>query len=400
MCWSGRGLRSDRARPSGFNCSARAVKVLQVITKGEIGGAQSHLLTLCCELRDRQGMEVEVAIGGSMPSPLASTLEASGIQVHHIPSLGNAATLAELVHAVRRMRDIVRDRSPDLLHAHSAMAGVVARLAGALARKPVVYTVHGFAFKAGNPWMRRTASFVVEWLLAPMTQRMVCVSEHERRLARLLPLPPRRITVIHNGIGQREVANNPRALRPAAAAPSIAMVARMAPPKRHDLLLQALAQLRSALGYEVPATFFGGGPQLAANQALAARLELQAVAFTGDVSDIPARLLNHSIFVLASDHEGLPISIIEAMQAGMAIVASDLPGIRELLPDATCARLVPPDASAWAQTLRQLVESAPLRSSLGQTARRRYEQHYTAQRMGLNVQATYEAALVRSPDHP
>lgn len=399
MCWSGRGLRSDRARPSGFNRSARAVKVLQVITKGEIGGAQSHLLTLCCELRDRQGMEVEVAIGGSMPSPLASTLEASGIQVHHIPSLGNAATLAELVHAVRRMRDIVRDRSPDLLHAHSAMAGVVARLAGALARKPVVYTVHGFAFKAGNPWMRRVAAFAAEWLLAPLARRMVCVSEHERRLARTLPLPSRRVMVVQNGI-EEVPASTDLATEQAGALPSIAMVARMAPPKRPDLLLHALAHLRDGLGYEAPATFFGGGPQLASHQALAHQIGLKAVVFTGDVDGISARLMEHAIFVLTSDHEGLPISVIEAMRAGMAIVASDLPGTRELLPDATQARLVPNDAAALAQALRQLVESPALRSSLGGAARQRYEQHYTAQRMGKEMVAIYQSVVSPSPNRP
>ena len=79
--------------------------------------------------------------------------------------------------------------------------------------------------------------------------------------------------------------------------------------------------------------------------------------------------MKHSIFVLTSDHEGLPISVIEAMRGGLAIVASDLPGMHELLPDATQARLVPNDATALALALRQLVESPALRTSLGRAAR-------------------------------
>ena len=73
-------------------------------------------------------------------------------------------------------------------------------------------------------------------------------------------------------------------------------------------------------------------------------------------------------------------------------VASDLPGMRELLPNATQARLVPNDATALALALRQLVESPALRTSLGRAARQRYEQHYTAERMGIEVMATYQSA--------
>ena len=163
MCWSARELHSDRTQGNGLARSPGAMKVLQVITKGEVGGAQSHVLTLCRELRDRQGIEVQVAIGGDcLQSPLACALNAAGIRVHSIPLLGNTAGVAGLAQAVGRLQDIVREQSPDLVHAHSAMAGVAARLAGARTRKPVIYTVHGFAFKAGNPWTRRVAAFAAE----------------------------------------------------------------------------------------------------------------------------------------------------------------------------------------------------------------------------------------------
>ena len=98
MCWSARELHSDRTQGNGLARSPGAMKVLQVITKGEVGGAQSHVLTLCRELRDRQGIEVQVAIGGDdgLQTPLACALNAAGIRVHSIPSLGNAAGVAAL----------------------------------------------------------------------------------------------------------------------------------------------------------------------------------------------------------------------------------------------------------------------------------------------------------------
>ena len=83
MCWIARELHSDRTQGNGLARSPGAMKVLQVITKGEVGGAQSHVLTLCRELRDRQGVEVQVAIGGDdgLETPLACALNAAGIRV-------------------------------------------------------------------------------------------------------------------------------------------------------------------------------------------------------------------------------------------------------------------------------------------------------------------------------
>lgn len=369
------------------------MNVLQVITKGEVGGAQSHVRTLCTVLQ-RRGLHVEVAIGGTRPEPLATDLQALGLPVHRIAALGNRLHPLPLWRATRDLLRIVRERRPDLLHAHSAMAGVAARIAGALAGVPVVYTVHGFAFKPGHPPLRRAIAWATECLLAPLTRRLVCVSAHEQALARALPLPRRCISVIVNGV--EDMPGTASALPGSTGHTdpvSAVMVARMAPPKRPDLLLRALARLRDVRGEELPASFLGSGPDLAAHRALAGQLGLKAVRFEGDVADVPAHLARHAIFVLMSDHEGLPISLIEAMRAGMAIVASDLPGVRELLPDTDCARHVPPEAGALADTLRQLIESPATRARLGAAARQRYELHYTAERMGGAVLALYADAL-------
>ncbi|MGN5480606.1 glycosyltransferase [Cupriavidus basilensis] len=74
------------------------------------------------------------------------------------------------------------------------------RVAGRLLNIPVIYTVHGFAFKPAAPWRQRMAARVTEWLLAPLTSRLICVAEGERELARALPLADARISVIRNGL--------------------------------------------------------------------------------------------------------------------------------------------------------------------------------------------------------
>jgi glycosyltransferase involved in cell wall biosynthesis len=361
-----------------------SVKVMQVITKGEAGGAQTHVLALCQALTGKACF-VAVIGGTDAATALGAGLDALGVPVHRLPQLSNSLSPWRVLAAVRALLRLVREHQPDMIHAHSAAAGVVTRIAGWMTGTPVIYTVHGFGFKTGAPMLQRSAAWLAEWALARFTNYMICVSEHERTLARRLPIASDRVSVISNA-----VADTPERANPGDSRLRIAMVARLARPKRPDLLLQALALLRDGLGHEVPASLIGGGPDLTAQRALGRQLNLRAVDFTGDVGDVPGRLAQHTIFVLMSDHEGLPISVIEAMRAGLAIVASDLPGVRELVLPGQHGLLVPNQADALASALAQLVASAQLRIRLGQAARQRYEALFDPSRMAQAVLAVYD----------
>ena len=379
------------AQPAAACVSAPAhpLKILQIITKGETGGAQTHVQVLCASLAAHAQVQLEIAVGGRDPSPpLERSLRALGLPVHRVAALSNSLAPWQLLQAVRALVHLVRQRQPHLLHAHSAGAGVVARLAGRLTGVPVVYTVHGFAFKAGAPWPRRLLAWGVESLCAPLTQHMVCVSEHERQLTRWLPLARQRCSTILNAVPDAAQ----RAMQPVSAAPTsvrLVLVARMAPPKRPDILLHALALLRTQHGLEPPTTIVGDGPHLAAHQALAQQLHLHHVVFMGERNDVAHCLAQHQVFVLLSEHEGLPISILEAMRAGLAILASDLPGLRELLPPPSHGVLVENTPAAVATALQRLLHDGPLRQQLAQRARLRYEQAHSPAHMAQAVLNVY-----------
>lgn len=359
------------------------MKVLQIITKGEAGGAQTHLLELCRALHRQLELTVVSGTSGSGNS-LAPGLAELGVAQIELPLMANSLSPWRLLRSVFALWRLLRQLRPDLVHAHSAMAGVTARLAGVLAGIPVVYTVHGFGFKPQAARWPRRAARLIEWLLAPATAHMICVSDHERELARRLPLPARRISVIHNG-----VQDHPLRADPAAEPMRLIMVARCAAPKRHDLLLQALALAAQRRGREIPATLVGGGPQLAALRQLALTLGLREVTFTGDVDNVPALLARHGLFVLVSDHEGLPISVIEALRCGLPIVGSDLPGMRELIEHGREGWLVPTEVAPLADALAGLAGQPRERTRMGLAARRRYEQQFEAQRMARSVLAVY-----------
>ncbi|RYG11703.1 MAG: glycosyltransferase family 1 protein [Burkholderiales bacterium] len=356
---------------------------MQIITKGESGGAQTHVLTLCQALAP--GVRFVAAIGGtSAQSSLGDGLQALGIPVLPLPQLRNSLSPLRVLAAVRALLRLLGEHRPDILHAHSSVAGVVARIAGRISGTPVIYTVHGFGFKPEAPRLQRWAALAAEWALARFTSHVICVSDHEKQLARRLPIAASHLSVIPNA-----VPDTPDRAHPNHEPVRIVMVARLARPKRHDLLLKALALVQARLGHEVPASLIGNGPDFEVYRALARRLNLQAVDFTGDVDDVPRRLAQHGVFVLMSDHEGLPISIIEAMRAGLAIVASDLPGVRELITHGTQGMLVPNEPGALADALVSLVTVPDLRAHFGNAARRHYEARFTPALMAQAVEALY-----------
>lgn len=368
----------------GSVLSSSPIHVLLVITKGEIGGAQSHVVELCRVLQGR--VCFTAAIGGAPGSHLEQTLQSLEVETVSLPGLRNSLNPLRLLSSVRTLLRHLNRYPADVMHAHSAVAGVVARLAGKLTHTPVVYTVHGFGFKPEAPPMVRWNAWLAEALLAAWTTRMVCVSDHEKDLATQLPMDHSRISVIPNAI--EDVAWKSRQDMPL---PAIVMVARMAPPKRHDLLMQALG-LMAAKDLRPNVTLLGGGPQRAQHQALANLLDLPHVRFVGDVHNVAEQLAQHAIFVLLSDHEGLPMSMIEAMRAGMAIVASRLPGIEELVQHEDSALLVENEPLAVAAALQRLLEDPRLRQRLAQASRLRYEARHQPEAMGERVLEVYEEA--------
>lgn len=357
--------------------------VVLVITKGEAGGAQTHVLELCRALQQR--VRFTVLIGGDAAhSVLGQGLTALGIAVLPLPRLQNSLNPLKVLASVKALMAHLRTLQPDVIHAHSAVAGVVARLAGKIGQIPVVYTVHGFGFKPQAAWLIRTNAWLAEAVLAAWTTRMVCVSAHEKELASQLPMQPDRVSVVHNAL-----ADVPWRSDLQTEAPQLVMVARMAAPKRPDVLLAAMALLAQQ-GLRPVTRFLGGGPDLAAHQQAA--VDWPHIEFQGDVDNVAERLAQHQIFVLLSDHEGLPISILEAMRAGMAIVATRLPGIEEMLTDGDNALLVPNAPEAVAEALQALLRDAPLRQRLGRAARARYEADFQPEAMAAPVLAIYQQA--------
>jgi glycosyltransferase involved in cell wall biosynthesis len=207
-------------------------------------------------------------------------------------------------------------------------------------------------------------------MIGRLATRVVCVSEVERRdglAARVCS--PERTVVIHNAIGVADVPGARHEVR----MPTILSVGRLAPPKDFAILVRALAELGRG---SFRAWIVGDGPDRASLEAEVIRLGLGgAVQFLGERHDVPELMAQSDLFVLSSRSEGLPLSIIEAMAAGLPVVASAVGGVPELV--ANAGFIVPAaDPDALAACLRRLVLDPGLRRRYGALARRRAETEF------------------------
>lgn len=396
---------------AALQAAAKVPHVMIVITRGEAGGAQSHVRDLCQALQAR--VQFTVVIGGPVEeSVLGRELAALGITVCPMPDMVESLNPLKLWPAVQQLTELIHTHKPDLVHGHSAIGGLVARVAAHRAHAPTVYTVHGFGFKPEVPLVRRTAAALAERMMARWTTHMICVSKYERELAFDLAIEPERVHLIANGIArlpqpEQTQAEGDEATRnttsqsastPSSATPRLIMVARMKSPKRHDLLLQALAKVRNTLGHELPVTFAGDGPLSTELHAQAQALNLKNITWAGDVSHVSELLTQHEVFVLLSDHEGMPITVLEAMRAGLCVLASSLPGIREQINTYQDGILVANTPEAVAEKLLQLVRDPHMRKRLGRAAQEKFEDSFTADTMAERVLQVYRQCAQETTD--
>jgi glycosyltransferase involved in cell wall biosynthesis len=340
--------------------------VLIVITLAEVGGAQSYVAALLPALAER--FDVTVAAHGDGPvRETARELRLRYVALRHlrrpISLWRDPLALAELLRLVRRVR-------PDVVHVSSSKAGVLGRLAAWALGVPVrIFTVHGWAFGAaeGRP------SLLYRWadrLVRPLTTATICVSELERSngLAARTCVAEQTV-VIPNAV---DVRGAPRA-QGQRSRPLLIAVGRLRPPKDFETLLNALALL-PADAFE--ARIVGDGPQRGQLEAQLARLGLEdRVRLEGERRDVPALLADADAFVLSSRSEGLPVSVLEAMAAGLPVVASAVGGVGELVVDGETALLVrPADADALAGALSTIVAEPTIRRRLGDAGRARAEE--------------------------
>jgi glycosyltransferase involved in cell wall biosynthesis len=369
------------------------MKIVHVLTRGDVlGGAQSHVRELSLELRSL-GHDVTVITGA--PGVFTDQLRQAGIPWLLVRSLvrpvrphRDVAALVELWCTFGRLK-------PDVVCAHTAKAGSLARAAARLHHIPSVFTPHGWSI-FDRTSLRTIPLFCwAERLSSWMGTRVINVCEYERMLAQQFGVcPAKELEVVHNGIGEIPFAR----LRPIEAQPPvIVMVARFAAPKDHATLLQALSGL---LCKQWRLLLVGAGelkPHVGA--------QVGALGLSGRVrilppdSDVIRLLMEAQLFVLSTNLEALPISILEAMRAALPVVATDVGGIAESVRHEETGLLVRRgDVAAMRDALARMIAHPALRVAMGTAGRRLWAAQFTASTMTTRTVEVYKRALAAVGD--
>lgn len=234
----------------------------------------------------------------------------------------------------------------------------------------------------------------MEKSVQPLTTKIITVSEYDRKLALMQKIAPAlKMLTIHNGIDQIEKQVAP--IKEKEELPLIVMVARFEVPKRQDLLLEALVELS-----DVPwrLQLIGDGslrPSL--EEFIADKGLIDRVSFLGNQLDVTSLLEESHVFVLLSDWEGLPISIIEAMRAGLPIIATNVGGVNELISEYENGFLINrDDKDLLKKRLKQLLIDESLRQKMGDANERRFLRNFTFLPMYQKTLFIYEQAVFKS----
>lgn len=394
------------------------MNILQIVSSSRMSGAEKHVTVLSDRLRQR-GHKVTILCppGGWLPEQLRAleipTLEMPMHGTRFWPTALNIARLAQ-------------DYRIDLIHTHLTCATYHGFFSGRLSRLPVVSSVHVLSH-----------DFVYRWLLPRRGNRIITVSEFVRNGLLKQGVPPSRIRTIYNGtefcqeeadgvVAATGIESHtpPRNARTAVLDPAtldlqseLPVRAELnVPPdaelvgifghvhefKGHPILVQAARAIVAAR----PRTYFvcvgGAQPQvqrmlweLAAADGMAERLR-----FTGMRNDVQRLMAAMDVVTLPSRYEACSMAIIEAMAMGKPVVATQAGGNAELVLNDQTGLLIDRNPPALATALVSILGDADRKRSMGEAARCRAEERFSARVMTRNVESLYEEMLGQSPPTP
>jgi len=360
------------------------IRVLHMMEGPDPGGAETVLVEIAGHLGP--GFESEGLV--LVPGWIHSTLRERGIHTHMLP----LERSFDLTWAVRLAR-LVRARGIDLIQSHEFTTNCYATLAARLARVPIVCTVHGKSYYPTR-YYRRAA---YRWA-ARKADAFVAVSEDLARfLNRRLGIPERRLRVILNGVDLTRYGPAPAAraaVRKALDLPAdgfVALtVAALFEVKAHaDLIDAAAIVLRTHPGALF--LFAGEGPL---EQDLRDRAERLGVAkrirFLGFRRDVPELLAASDVFVLPSQSEGLPVSVVEASAAGLPVVATDVGGTGEVVEHDRTGLLVPArDPERLAAAIGRIAADPEAARRMGAAGRERAHGRFGLEQMMADYRRLY-----------
>lgn len=367
----------------------KEMKILYIITKSEIGGAQTHVAQLMKAMKEKGHDVALMAYPGGW---LEGKAKEYGLHFYSNTYFTNTYNPVRALRAIKEIKKAIRSFSPTIVTCHSSGAGFFGRVA--IRNKiPTIYTAHGWAFTPGAPLFRRALAYAAEKLVVGYATKIICVSEFDRKLALEYRLASKRkLTTVYNGV---EIPNTTATVDDDN--PTLLFIGRLTYQKDSSLLVKSYKALPRHIQESCTLKIIGGGPEKGMLKNTIENLQLSGKVIMDEVvpERIPDILLSSDIFILLSRYEGFPMTILEAMSYGLPVISSIVGGTPEQI-DGSCGILVHNKIDEVTHAITELVIDKEKRKKMGQAAREKVYTKFGIQRFVDETENVYRDAATIS----
>lgn len=334
------------------------MRVLQIITTNIAGGAQTVLAHISNSLVQK-GHQVLI-VAGEGDGSLYTILD-ERIEMNSCPNLKRSLSIKDDWKTILYLRNLYNEYQPDIIHLHSSKASVLGRLA--LPKKKIVYTVHGYdSIRKAFPIFRP-----IEYLMQYMCAAVVGVSRYDEIKLKEDKIR-RNVSFIYNGIPEKSCDANLRWNIPNKYKKTILCVARVTPQKNLELFLK-IAKLLPQYAF----VWIGNKEKI--------NHQFENVFFLGNIPAAGRYCYLCDLFILTSNYEGLPMTIIEAMSYGKPIVASNVGGISEIVENGKNGFVSDNDEYSFKKCIESIFASEHRYKNMAEQSRKIYLNKLTVDKM-------------------
>jgi len=388
-------------------------RVLRLINRLNLGGPTFNAAYLSRYLAPEYET---LLVAGMIDDSEASSefiLNEMGLKPMYIPEMFREINFVNDSRAYIRLKKIIRDFKPDIVHTHAAKAGAIGRMAArACGVSAVVHTFHGHVFHSYFSKWKSNVFVNIERQLAKRSNRIIAISQKQKReLSDEFKIcASEKIEVIPLGFDLTKFRENKeekrKKFRQAYKVEEdeivISIVGRLVPVKNHRLFLSAIASVSKKTPKKIRAFIVGGGEEWNALHEYSRMLSLNnnnntnrktgnpTITFTSWIKEVDEVYAGSDIVALSSLNEGTPVSIIEALAGGKAIVTTDVGGISDIVLQGVNGFIVPSgDQSSFSEALLKLIENPSLREAMENNDSDSVYEKFSYQRLVEETRALY-----------
>ena len=386
----------------------KKIKVLRIINRFNIGGPTYNATFLTAFM----GPGFETLLVGGLPDKDESDslyiLEKYGVEPLLIEEMVREPNISSDRKAYLKLKQIIKDFQPDIVHTHASKAGALGRRAAVSCKVPIiVHTFHGHVFHSYFGKLKTQIFKTIERNLARKSSAIIAISETQSREITEIHkvVKPEKMQVIPLGfdllpfrekrINERTNTRNKFNIDDDTVA--IAIVGRLAPIKNHDYFLDIVENVLPKIDKKVAVFIVGDGSERVSVQGRVDQINAKfgdCITMTSWIEDIGTFNAGMDIICLTSKNEGTPVSLIEAQAGGIPVITTDVGGVRDIVLEGETGYIIPVnDRELYEEKLMDLIQNEKKREIMSQNGWNHVEEKFHYRTLVKNMEALYMQLL-------